>query len=234
MVSVNIVSSAIASSAKLKGNPKRSCKLTWKHRNCIVYISICAIAGFKMRNKYIVTEAFFAVVLFCFALELLWTQACWLNLLVLTNQFSSLPWPIGSLRVCDRWFSQDSLPVFSAGVSNSDMGMCAEGAEWTNEEQKKVALWCIFLLYMLATFKMLKTSLNCDSAHGHVFMTLKRQLSTEKLLCCIFHGGGFFLACKDFGRMFVHSSPACIFLFFILILINEDPWCFLFFTWDPL
>ena len=28
------------------------------------------------------------------------------------------------------------------------------------------------------------------------------------------HGGGFFLACKDFGRMFDHSFPACAFFFY--------------------
>ena len=27
-------------------------------------------------------------------------------------------------------------------------------------------------------------------------------------------GGGFFLACKDFGRMFEHSFPACAFVSF--------------------
>ena len=30
-------------------------------------------------------------------------------------QFSSVPWPIGSSRGHDRWFSRDSFPVFSAG-----------------------------------------------------------------------------------------------------------------------
>ena len=39
------------------------------------------------------------------------------------------------------------------------------------------------------------------------------------MLCVLCGGfGGFFLDCKDFGRMFDHSFPACTFFFFILRL----------------
>ena len=38
-------------------------------------------------------------------------------------------------------------------------------------------------------------------------------------------GGGFFLACEDFGRMFNHSIPACaflcVFLFVFEVVINS-------------
>ena len=30
-------------------------------------------------------------------------------------------------------------------------------------------------------------------------------------------GGGFFIACEDFGRMFDHSFSACVFLFFFFV-----------------
>ena len=33
-------------------------------------------------------------------------------------------------------------------------------------------------------------------------------------------GGGFFLACEDFGRMFDNSIPACA--FFIFLLLSGD------------
>ena len=32
--------------------------------------------------------------------------------------------------------------------------------------------------------------------------------------CCNSGGGGFFLTCEDFGRMFNHSFPACAFCLF--------------------
>ena len=31
-------------------------------------------------------------------------------------------------------------------------------------------------------------------------------------------GGGFFLACEDFGRMFDHSFPACVFFWFFFFV----------------
>ena len=34
-------------------------------------------------------------------------------------------------------------------------------------------------------------------------------------------GGGFFLACEDFGGMFDHSLPACAFFFFFYVEIRS-------------
>ena len=38
--------------------------------------------------------------------------------------------------------------------------------------------------------------------------------NNDKLLVGAVLGGGFFLACEDFGRMFDHSFPVCTFFFF--------------------
>ena len=42
------------------------------------------------------------------------------------------------------------------------------------------------------------------------------QWLLEMVCSCLTGGGGFFLACKDFGRMFSLSFPACTFFFFFL------------------
>ena len=47
-----------------------------------------------------------------------------------------------------------------------------------------------------------------------VMKRFKTNNNNKKCLKGSTHIGGFFLACKDFGRMFNQSLPACAFFFF--------------------
>ena len=51
---------------------------------------------------------------------------------------------------------------------------------------------------------------------SRVTKTMSENTTVEKLTTASTTGGGggFFLACKDFGRMFDHSFTACAFYFF--------------------
>ena len=53
----------------------------------------------------------------------------------------------------------------------------------------------------------------CDSCWTH---SLTRTQTLEQWLLNI-GGSGFFLTCEDFGRMFTHSFPACVFFIFFFI-----------------
>ena len=51
--------------------------------------------------------------------------------------------------------------------------------------------------------------------HGHVH-SLILSIKQVALWVASISNGGFFLTCEDFGRMFDHSFPACVFKFFLM------------------
>ena len=61
------------------------------------------------------------------------------------------------------------------------------------------------------------------------FCDLLRADVIQKIFRGIGGGGGFFLACEDFGRMFDHSVPACacFLLFFKVEISSRKLVCFI-------
>ena len=61
----------------------------------------------------------------------------------------------------------------------------------------------------------------CTECYLHCCGVRSDVTMDQKAPMIMVGGGGFFLACKDFGRMFDNSFPACAFFFFFKVEISS-------------
>ena len=71
---------------------------------------------------------------------------------------------------------------------------------------------------MVLGHAVLQAAMTVKRSAGALTYILEAQMRLLGAVFCLcgVGGGGFFLACEDFGRMFYNSFPACAFFFFLL------------------
>ena len=124
--------------------------------------------------------------------------------------------------------ARDSLYLSLMAMESSAARMCriCESLQWrstvsmpSSVQSNKYQFDVNTLLSIRTKSPVPKKTFSCNFSYDY-FQYSHFTFVLHNLLVGGGGGGGFFLACKDLGRMFDHSFPACIFFFFFKVEIS--------------